>query len=76
MKSKSSTDICTEINNMGVTLLLVIVPIQLDKNLLGLISFVVAEVVVVALKVSSVFAEMGGTLPRNVGLQRTCWALI
>lgn len=73
MEAKYQMDIFTEINNMGVTPLSVIVHIQLDKNLLGLISFVVAEVIV-ALKVSSVFTEIVETLPRNVGLQRACWA--
>lgn len=58
---------------MGVTPLTVIVQIYVDKNLLVLISFVVAEVIV-ALKVSSVFTEIVVTLPSNVGLQRACWA--
>jgi len=43
---------------------------------MGLSSFLVAEVVIVALKVSSIHAETGETLPGNVGLQRTCWASI
>lgn len=73
MKNKSLLGICTEINNMGAVLMIAIVPIQLDKNLLGLISLVVAEVVVVALK--NQLAQKLETSPRNAGLQRACWTL-